>query len=174
MNLLFILITGVVVYFLIKGTLFLLRPFLIAKLFKEIDQLYQKTQTIFAKDLEQTIKDLDQWHASNRTLRINSSKEDLETRLQNAQTVDKHEKEVYEKFIRLKEHFIQNPPKLAEAILIYKRYLGIRLKQNENAIVLSQALTSGVVSFNEFESSARKTIIILEELESKMDVLLNQ
>ena len=168
-----ILIAGGVLYFLIKIGLFLLRPFFLAKILEEIEQLYTETQAVFVKDLEQAIENSKRWRANDKILRILSSEKDFEARIQDAQAADRYNKDVHEKFIRLKERFIQNPSQLADSIVVYKRYLEMKLTQNREVAVLSQGLTSGALTLNEFESSARETRIILEELERKINVLLS-
>lgn len=169
---LFILITGMVLYFLTKIVLFLLRPFFLARFIEKIEQLYARTQAILGKDLEQAMEDLKRWHKNETSTKILYSERDLEARIRAAQAAEEHNKDVHDKFIRLQERYIHNSQKLADSILIYRRYLEIKLRQNQEATVLSSGLMLGVTTSSKFESSARETMITLQEIERKIDILL--
>lgn len=174
MNLwLIIVIIGIAVYFLLKLALILLRPFFLAKFLEEIDMLYNKIKVITSKDIETTIENLGKWHAQDRVITIHSSEKDLQARIKDAHAADQHEKEVYEKFMRCKERFIQNPKELSNAIVAYKRYLEVKLKQSQEAKLFADVLTSGAMTFEEFEAAAKATMIILQENERKLDILLD-
>jgi len=169
-----IAIVGIVLYFLVKLGLILLRPFFLSKLLNEIEELYKKTQSVLTKDVKETTENLNKWHAQDKVVQIHSSKEDLEARIQEKQKTQEHCQAIHEKFLRLKERFIHNPSKLADAIVIYKRYLEMKLLQNQSAHAHTLALTSGSVTFDEFQSSARESMIALDEIEKKIDNLLKE
>lgn len=167
------IIIGVVLYFLSKMALLLLRPFFLAKFLQGIDMLYNKTKAIIAKDVEEAIKNLEKYHAKDKVITTFSSENDLKARIKDAQAADQHEKEVYEKFMRCKERYIQNPKELSNAIVFYKRYLEVKLKQCQDGAIFANAVTSGAMTFEEFEAAAKQTMIILQENERKLDILLS-
>jgi SpoU rRNA methylase family enzyme len=48
------------------------------------------------------------------------------------------------------------------------------VKHNQETSIYTSALTTGVTTLEEFAEHAKKTRIVLEELERKIDVLLNE
>ena len=90
-----------------------------------------------------------------------------------AKAAKAHEEEVYGKFLRLKERFIQSPDKLSESIIAYRRYLDVRMKQHQDASLFANAVTSGAISIDEIMAASKETKIVLEENERKLDRLLN-
>ena len=169
---LIIIILGLVVYFLLKIILLILRPFFLKKFLEEIDTLYNKIKAYAVKDIDTAVENLKKWHAGG-AIRIIRSEEELNQRLKDAQLADEHEKEVYEKFVRLRERFFQNPKKISDSITTCKRYLEVRLKQRQGASLFTDALTSGSITFEAFEAAAKETKIILEENERNLDILLD-
>jgi hypothetical protein len=150
-----------------------LRPFFVAKFLREIDMLYTNTKLISAKDLDGAIENLRKWRANDRVIRTYSSEEKCQSCIKDAQAADRHEQEVHEKFIRLKERFIQNPKKLADSILNYKIYLEIKLKRHHQIETIVQVVTRGGMTVEESMPIAQKTKIALEEAERRIDVLLS-
>lgn len=167
-----IVVVGIALYFILKMVLLLLRPFFLKKFFEEIDMLYNKTKAITSKDIEMAIENLQKWQAKDISITICSSENGLQSYIKAAQADHQHEQEVYEKFLRCREKFIQNPEKLSDVIVIYKRYLTVKLKQLSDSKLFSGALASGAITSEELETSAKELRLILEENENKLDALL--
>ncbi len=174
MNLvLIIVLSGIVIYFLLKIGLYIYRPFFVAKLISDIQSKYDKLQVMLDKDIELAVENLKKWESEDGFFRDHSSESELKERIAEAKASKTHGQKVNEKFIRLRERFIGNPKRLSEAILSYKRYLEVKLKQRQAASIFTNAVTSGVITFEEFLASANETMIILDECEKRLDMLLD-
>ena len=139
---------------------------------REIDEMYQRLITAAEKDLRSRINDLEKWHAGDKVITDLNSKDDLVANIKAAEAAKAHEEEVRGKFLRLNERFRQDPRKLSDALSTYRRYLEVRLKQEQDATLFVHAMNCGAMSFDEFTAAARETKIVLEEIERKLDVLL--
>ena len=170
--LLIIIFAGGVVYVLLKLCLYIYRPFFLSKIYREIDKMYQSLMTATEKDVRSRVNDLEKWHAGDKVITTLSSKEDLIANIKAAEVAKTHEEEVHGKFLRLNERFRQDPDKLSDSIVAYRRYLEVRLKQEQDATVFVVAMNTGAMSFDEFAAAAKETKMVLEEIERKLDILL--
>ena len=167
------IIGGVIVYFLLKFCLLVYRPFYLARMFREIEQMYDKVLNAAEKDVRSAVANLELWQSGDIVLRMLNSEDKLKENVKDSITTKAHEVEVHEKSLRLRERFILDHSKLSESIIAYRRYLDVRLMQRQDAAVFAKALTTDVMTFDEFVALATKTKIVLEENERKLDALLS-
>jgi hypothetical protein len=139
---------------------------------QEINKMYESLMVAAEKDLRSRIKDLEMWHAGDKVVSDLSIKEDLVANIKVAEAAKAHEQEVHAKFLRLKERFRQDTERASETILTYRRYLEVRMKQQQDASLFVRAMESGAMSFDEFTAAAKDTKVVLEEIERKLDTLL--
>lgn len=168
----FIVIAGTLVYLLLKFCLYIYRPFFLSRAFREIDQMYNRLLTAAVKDVGSAVKVLERWQSNDKVVRDLSSEDQIMENINASKTATAREEEVYGKFLRCRERFVQNPSKLSESIVAYRRYLEVRLKQCKDATLFAGAVTSGVMSFDEMMAEKKETMIVLEENERKLDILL--
>jgi len=169
---LFIVIAGISAYLVLKLCLYIYRPFFLSKAFREIDEMYNNLLATLDNDVGSAIDDYSKWRSRNEVVKTFRTEEEIAESVNTAKRAKAHEEEVHEKFLRLRERFIGDPKKLSESIVAYRRYLGVKLKQYQDATVFANAGISGAVSFDEMMAAARETMVILEENEKKMDILL--
>ena len=170
--LLFIVIAGALIYLLFKLFLYLYRPFFLAKTFRKIDQMYNRLLTNADKTIDEWIEGLEAWRSDEVAARIAYHSEDeLIKNLNNAKEDKTHEEEVYGKFSRCRERFVNNPSKLSESIVAYQRYLETRLKLIEYPEIFVMAGPSREMNFDEMMAVKKEAMIVLEENERKLDVL---
>jgi hypothetical protein len=163
---------GIVVYLAAKLCLYIYRPFFLSKAFRDIDEMYSKLLVAVDNDVNSAIDDYRKWQSGDEVLKTMRPEEEITRSVDTAKGAKAHEEEVHEKFLRLRERFIGDPKKLSESIVAYRRYLGVKLKQRQDASLFANAVTSGVVSFDEMMAAAKETMVVLEETERKLDVLL--
>ena len=164
----FIIIAGISAYLLLKLCLYIYRPFFLSKTLAGIEQEYNKLIAAVDKEIAEDLERLEKVQSGE-----GGGSEDLITEnIKDVKTEKAHQEQVHEKFLRLKERFNRDYGKLSESIAAYQRYLDLKLEQSYNARYFVNAVISGTVSHDEFESSARKMGIALEECERKFDVLL--
>lgn len=171
--LIFIVGAGIVVYVALKLCLYIYRPFFLSKTFREIDDKYSKLLAAVDNDMDSAIEDYRKWQSGDDVLKTMRTEEEITKSVDNAKGVKSHEEEVHEKFLRLRERFIGNPKKLSESIVVYRRYLDVKLKQRQDASSFANAVTSGAVSFDEMMATAKETMVVLEEDERKLNILLS-
>jgi hypothetical protein len=170
---LIIVIAGFAIYLLLKIALYIYRPFYLATLLREIQSKYDNFMIILNKDIESEVSNLKQWESGDDVMRrLYNDRGQFQERITKANELKLHEQNNYEKFIRLRERFVSNYEKLAEAIVTYGRYLDIKLKQDEMATAFSMAGASESMSFEERFSIATEFKIASEEWERKLDNLL--
>jgi hypothetical protein len=175
--LLFIVIAGILVYLLIKFCLHLYRPFFLNKTFRKIEQMYNGLLTALEKDVGYWVETWGEWQSGDNVVRIQCREDDIMQNINAAKVAKAHEEEVYRKFLRLRERYAinpLNPKKLSESIIAYRRYLEVRVKQNQDGKLFASAVTSGAISIGEMMAAAKETIIVLEENERKLDNLLTE
>lgn len=172
--LLIIVLIAMGLYFLTKFALWIYRPFGLAKILCDIQLKYENLLRILEKDVEEAVDGLRKWESGDRVIRGIRNEKELKEEVSNAYERKTHEQRVNEKFIRLRERFADNPKKLSEAIIAYKRYLELKLKHGGNAFSAVSALTSGAISFDEFQSAANEGKIVIEECERRLDLLLEE
>ena len=169
---LLIVIAGIVLYFLLKLCLYLLRPFFLSKALREIDQIYNNTLAYIDKDLNLATENYNNWHKGDAITRCGSTEEEITNRLNYIKKEKEHEKEVYKKFFRLNERFSRNHDKLSESIIAYRKYLGSKARQQVNSDIFVNALTCKAMTVDDFISEGEKAKITLEENEKRLDDLL--
>jgi hypothetical protein len=164
--------SGVSIYFLFKLGLYIYRPFYLEKVVREIQSKFDNFQALLDKDIETAVENFEKWQSGDKAMRFHYNEDGIREKISKAQSLKRHEQEVNEKFIRLRERYIHNYKILAEAIIYYKKYLDVRLKQYTNASVFVNALTCGAITFEEFTASAFETKIVVDESEKQLDDLL--
>ena len=167
-----IIIAGVLIYLIVKFCLLIYRPFFLSKTFRNIDEMYNRVLNHTERSIHSALEDLKEWEAGDKVIRLVHSEDRITKNVNDAESAKAHEEEVYAKFLRLKEHFIHHPTKLAEAIAAYQRYLKVRLAQFQGASIYSSGVTSGAITFDELVKYRNEIIIILKENERKLDMLL--
>jgi hypothetical protein len=170
--LLIIIGSGIVMYLALKLCLYIYRPFLLSKPFREIDEIYGRLLAAVDNDVDLANEDYRKWQSGDKVLKIMRPKEEITKSVDSAKEAKAHEEEVHDKFLRLRERFIGDPKKLSESIVAYRRYLGAKLKQRQDASIFANAVTSGAVSFDDMVAAAKETMVVLEENERELDVLL--
>lgn len=163
---------GIGAYFAFKVIPYLYRPFFLSKKYRAIDGLYSKLLTGVDNDINLAIENYNKWKSGDKLLKTFRIEEEIVNRIDTAKEAKAHEVELYEKFLRVREHFIVDPNKLSEGIVAYQRYLDVKLKQRSDASMFANAVTLKVTSFEDMSASARETMLVLEENERKLDVLL--
>jgi hypothetical protein len=171
--LLFIIGAGIVVYLALKLCLYIYRPFFLSKTFREIDEMHSKLLAAVDDDLDSAIEDYRKWQGGDKVLKTERTEEEITKSIDTAKGSKAHEEELHEKFLRLRERFIGNPKKLSESIVVYRRYLDVKLKQLQDASSFANAVTSGAVSFDEMMATAKETMVVLEENERKLNIILS-
>lgn len=163
---------GIVVYLAAKLCLYIYRPFFLSKTFREIDEMYSKLLVAANNDVDSAIDDYRKWQSGDEVLKTMHPEEEITRNVDTAMVGKAHEEEVHERFLKLRERFIGDSKKLSESIVAYRRYLGVKLKQRQDASLFANAVISGAVSFDEMTAAAKETMVVLEENERKLDVLL--
>ena len=126
MNILIILVlAGFAIYFLIKVGLYIYRPFYFQKTISNIEAQHNKLLARLNKDIDIAVENYNKWQSDDKVILALNSADELKGRINEAMASKKHAQEVNEKFIRLRERSIGNYKKLADAILWYKRHLGL-------------------------------------------------
>ena len=171
-SLLFTVAAGIVAYFVFKLCLYIYRPFFLSNTFREIDDIYNNLLASVDRDVNSAFENYRKWQSGDIVLRDLCTEEEIVKSVDTAKRTKAHEEELHEKFLRVKERFIGDPKKLSEGIVAYRRYLGVKLKQSQDALLLTNAVTSGAVNFEEMVGAARETMVVLEEIERKLDILL--
>ncbi len=149
-----------------------IRPFFLSRTFQEIDGMYSKLLAGVDNDVNTAIEDYSEWQSGDKVLKTMRTEEEIIKSVDTAKGAKAHEEELHSKFLRLRERFIGNPNKLSEAIVAYRRYLRVKLKQRQDASFFANAVTSGAVSFDEMMAAAKETMAVVEENERKLDILL--
>lgn len=167
-----IIIAGFVIYILLKFGLYLYRPFYLSKILRKIDEKYKKVLTHAERDYDEVLEYLKKSQSDDKPHPLSVSEEEWRKRVKHAELYKSHEEEVYSKFLRLRERFINNYIKLAESITTYQRYIDVRLSQINWQMLLRQCSHKEISL--EIMASINETTIILEENERKLDNLLTQ
>jgi hypothetical protein len=175
--LLSVAIAGIVGYIFFRLLVYLGRPLYLQNAFKEIDEQYTKLLRLAEDDLESAIEHYDDWK-SEITLFPSSAEEQLE-RVEKAKKARDHEREINDKFLKLRIRFPNNFQKQAESVAAYRAYLRLRLYKEEFASQAARAGTAADMSpeerlahHQEQYEEARKLVVALEESEKRLDALL--
>ena len=161
-------------YAILKLAINIYRPFAMEKVAEEIQGQYDKLQSILEADLKRAGEDLQHWRSGDRdkVSRMFVDEEKLIQSVKDANESKEHEVEVYEKYVRLRERFVYDRKKLAEALLGYKRYLYLRLKHIADASLYISMLDCDGMTFEECDKAANESRIAIQESERRLDVLL--
>jgi len=152
---------------------YIYRPFLLAKLIRDIQSKYDNLKVLLDKDIEEKFERLKKWESGDKVTRAGSTESEIKESIIAAEEWKTHEQKVNEKFIRLQERFIGNPKKLSETILSYRRYLEVELQDQTRAASITQSFLADAITYDEWISSANETRIIREECERRLDLLLD-
>jgi hypothetical protein len=170
--LLIIVSAGTIIYLALKLCLYIYRLFFLSKIFKEINEMYSRLLAAVDNDVDTAIDDYRKWQSGDKVIKHMRTVEEITKSVDVAKEAKVREEEVHEKFLRLRQRFIGDPKKLSESIAVYQRYLGVKLKQRQDASLFANAVTSGAVGFDEMMAAAKETIVVLEENERRLDILL--
>jgi hypothetical protein len=171
--LLILVLTGFAVYLLFKLAIYFYRPIFLRKMLFETEDEYRKLLDTLNKEIEAKEEDYTKWKSGTPVAVLSNSEDEFKQRIQEAMDPKKHEEEVYEKFIRLRERSVGNYKAFGKAILSYKRYLALLARQSEHANIYTGALSVGSTTFEEFSTAAKEDRIAIEESERQLDLLLN-
>ena len=178
MKLLLIVATaGIGGYLLFRLLVYLGRPLYLQNAFKEIDEQYTRLLRLAERDLESAIERHNDCTPENSPF-PSTAEEQLE-QVNSARRARDHEREVNDKFLRLRIRFANDFKKLAESVAAYRSYLRLRLYKEEFA---SPAAGVGAVAdaspeerqayHQEQYEEARRLVVALEESEKRLDALL--
>jgi hypothetical protein len=173
-TLLFIVIAVTLAYLLFKLCLYLYRPFFFSRTFREIEQMHNRLLTDAEKDVGTWVETLGKWQSGDEVIRKQYSEDEIMESINAAKAAKAHEEEVYGKFLRLRERYALNPKKLSESIVAYRGYLEVRFQHHQDEMLCASAVTSGAFSFDEMMAARKKTMMVLEENERKLDILLTE
>jgi hypothetical protein len=175
--LLIVAVTGVGGYLLFRLFVYLGRPIYLQNAFKEIDDQYTKLLRLAERDLESAIERYNE-RKSEESPFPSTEEEQLE-QVNRAKMARNHEREVNDKFLRLRIRFPNDYQKQAESVAAYRAYLRLRFYQEEFAASAALVGTGADVSpeerfatHQEQYEEARKILIALEESEKRLDALL--
>jgi hypothetical protein len=111
------------IYLFMKVALYIYRPLYLTKVVRDIQTKYEKLLMILNKEIEAEAENLQKWVAGDHiTMRVYHDESELQARLATANEAKLHEQKNYDKFLRTRERFLDNYEKLAEAIVLYRRY----------------------------------------------------
>jgi hypothetical protein len=169
--LIILVISGISAYYLFKLGLYIYRPFLLSKLFRNINSEYCNLLVNLDRDINSAVASLEEYKSSYKSPNSDRLAE-LQENIDRAKAFKVHEQTANEKLIRLRERYIDNPKRLSESIVVYSKYLSTKIRQRHESNVFTQALITNAMSIEEFNNSAKETVIILEECERKLDIFL--
>lgn len=149
--------------------MYLYRPFYFSKIIRKTDEMYKKVLSHIESEIESSLENLKKYQSGEKKTCMPHYEDRMHERIKDAELDKTHEEEVYSKFLRLKERFIQDYIKLADSVTTYQRYLEVRLNRIQYAAIIA----SGAIRPEEIVALNNKTLIILEENERKLDTLLS-
>ncbi len=168
-------IAAILIYLFLKFAIHLYKPYLLSKNLEKINKMYERSMGLCTKRSDFLRQDVQPFRIDDTAAPGNEAKETLAEKLQSAETLKAHEQEVHRKFLRLQERFFQDPNKLSEVILIYHRYLSIRLQYEKTiSFYPENRWDDDDADVDETTASSKDLSAILEENERKLDVLLSQ
>lgn len=176
-TLLIVAITGIGGYLFFRLFMYLGRPLFLQNAFREIDEQYIKLLRLVEKDLELEIERYN--NRKSEKSPFPSTEEEQREPVNRAKRARDHERELNDRFLRLRIRFPDDFKKQAESIAAYRAYLRFRLYKEEfsstAALIGSDAGMSQeerLAYHQEQYEEARKILIALEESEKKLDALL--
>ena len=175
--LLIVAIIGIGCYLLFRLLVYLGRPLYLQNAFMEIDEQYTGLLRLAEKDLDSAIERYNSLKSEDAP--FPSAEEAHLEQINRAKKARDHEREVNDKFLRLRIRFAKDLEKQAESVAAYRAYLRLRLCKEEFA---SKTAIAGTVADSSPEErfahhqeqyeEARKIMIALEESEKRLDALL--
>ena len=179
------LIVGALIYFFLKIFLLIYRPFGINRYLRQLEEKYNNLLSMEKKDIDSAIEDLRSWNSGDKKTGIPNYEESTKERLHFAKTSKEHEEEVHRKFLKLRERFISDYPKMGEVIVAYQRYLDLKLTQRQrarlagmtfgsNAKNLEEGFEARIKHWDKIATEALDLKAIIEEAERKLDMLLTE
>lgn len=173
-TLLYVTIAGGGIYILLKLTIFYYRPVAMRKAFEEIQGQYDKLLSIYNTELNTAIKNLQEWQSGNasKIMQMATDEHNLIENVTEAKKRKEHEVEIYYRYLKLKERFVYDRKKLAEAILSYDRCLSLKLEQISAGDRYVSMLEGNAITMDKFIESGNEMRIAIQESERRLDVLL--
>jgi len=127
--LLIVAIAGIGGYLLFRLFVYLGRPLYLQNAFKEIDDQYTKLLRLAEEELESAIERYNTCKSENSP--FPSTVGDQLEQVNRAKKARDHEREVNDKFLRLRIRFPNDFKKQAESVAAYRAYLRFRLYKEE-------------------------------------------
>jgi len=175
--LLIVAIAGIGGYLFFRLCMHFGRPLYLQNAYREIDEQYTELLRLAERDLESAIEHYDGCRSENSP--SPSTDEQQLEQVHGAKKARDHEREVNDKFLRLRIRFPNDLEKQAESVAAYRAYLRFRLYKEEFA---STAALVGTVTdmspeerlayHQEQYEEARRIAIALDEIEKRLDALL--
>jgi hypothetical protein len=145
--------------------------------FREIDEQYTKVLRLAERDVESTIEYYNNWVSENSS--FPSTEEEQREQVTRAKKARDHEREINDKFLKLRIRFSNDFKKQAESVAAYRTYLRLRLYKEDFAFQATRVGTTAAMSpedrlayHQEQYEEARKLVVALEESEKRLDALL--
>lgn len=175
--LLIVAIAGIGGYLLFRLLAYLGRPLYLQNAFKQIDEQYTRLLRRAERDLESTIERHDSCRSGSSP--FPATQEELLEQVNSARRARDHEREVNDKFLRLRIRYPNDFRKLADAVAAYRAYLRLRLYKEgfppaaAGAGAVADASPDERLSLHqERYEEARRLVVALEESEKRLDALL--
>lgn len=157
-------------YFLAEFILRMLRPYFLNKYLIKVEEKYAKVKKKLKKDVDESVDNLNNYE-NNVFFKIISTRDDVENSLKMAKENLSYMVGLNEKFIKLKEKFVLNNKKLAEAIVLYDRFF--QLYESRNAYCYLFYMNTGESS-EEKRESLNEMNARLEQAEKNIEKLLEE
>ena len=175
--LLIVAIVGFGGYLFFRLFVYLGRPLYLQNAFGEIDEQYTKLLRLAERDLDTAIERYENRKSENSP--FPSTEEEQLKQVDRAKRGRDRERDINDKFLRLRIRFPNDLKKQAAAVAAYRAYLRLRLYKEDFASTAAPAGTGADMSpegrlayHQEQYEEARKIVIALEECEKKLVALL--
>jgi len=103
--------------------------------------MYNKLLTATKNDLVSAVEYLEKWQSGDKVVTTVRSEAEIMEDINTAKNTKTYEEKVYGKFLRCRERYAQDPTKLSDSIVAYRRYLELRSQQYKNARAFANAAT---------------------------------
>ncbi len=115
--LLYVVLALVGMYLLVKIGLFFYRPIVINKAMLEIKDGFARAMKAHDEEINRWMKHLENYREGKDAETVHFSSEDeISKRIKDAADAKEHERDVYEKFVKLRERSLNDKNKFAEAM----------------------------------------------------------
>lgn len=168
---------GIGGYLFFRLCMHLGRPLYLRHAFKELEQQYATLLRLAEGNLEAAIERYNSGKSGNPPLPLTDAEQFKE--VESARKARDHEREVNDKFLRLRIRFAHDLEKQAESVAAYRAYLRLRLYREEFASAAAPVGAGAGMSpeerlalHQEQYEEARKIAVAVEESEKKLDALL--